>query len=157
MADPFSLVTNIVSLLDVSVRLYNYLKKVKAGAAAIEQDINALLHEIELLQTITRSIYDTFQADLTLAFTPSSKDENVIKNLWQQTAHILRDCQAPVVALEDIVQHVFGKGGLGVSSKPDSIFRFLRKDSRQLEFVKAREKLNSSHRLLEINLTAINM
>jgi hypothetical protein len=52
MADPVSFVAAGVGIADVGFRIVQHLKAVKASADALEEDIEALIAEIESLATV---------------------------------------------------------------------------------------------------------
>jgi len=52
MADPFSIITSTVGLLDVCYRVGSYLGDVKNAAKTIEKDLEGLREEIAALHSI---------------------------------------------------------------------------------------------------------
>ena len=154
MADPFSIVASTISIVDVGVRVVQFLVEVKQGSDTIDDELDKLIGEINSLNAVSNLIRENFQKDITGGYDASSKEQEASAALWREAGNALRDCDRTLGELESIVQKIVGDGK---SSTVDKLRRYFRKLSKQDDFVQLWQRLNKSHHLLQIMLTAINM
>lgn len=156
MADPFSIIAGSAGLLDVCWRVFTYLKNVQAAAARVEEEITALLHEIEALILVNESIKDVFAAELKGSAGASVADPARLENLWRNTGRILEDCRATVEKLEELVKTIIGKEGSKVG-RFDGFRKQARKQSKDEDFLQLRRQLTNYQGALQLLLTALNL
>ncbi|KAI4176500.1 MAG: hypothetical protein LQ346_007884 [Caloplaca aetnensis] len=157
MADPFSIVAGTVGLLDVCFRIGNYLYDAKKGANRVDEGIEALSHQIEAIQSVTRSIKNVFDNDL--AYTPDTLPNNFngIQSLWAEVAENVTSCQATLAELFALLKLIVGKEHATVLSKLDGLRRYLRKQAKEDEFGALRHRLSDYHHALQTLLTSVNI
>ena len=158
MADPFSILTGTVGLLDVCWRTVKYFRDVQVAAGKVEEEIATLSREIEALISVNSAIHDIFSAQLQRPQTPpSTVDPTYHENLWRNTAGLLRDCRAIIEKLECLVKDIIGKEGPRVAGKLDGFKKQLRRQSKDDDFAHLRQQLANSQGGLQLLLTALNM
>ena len=151
--DPFSVAVGIVSLLDVSFKVVNYLKHIEESARKIEDDITVLISELNSLIIVTNSIDDLWQSNQDTILQESDR----VKRLWEQIGGLLKDCQHTVGDLLELLVQVIGKHGPGASSLMDGFKKVLRKDSKDKEFENVRNHMTSFLAGLQMLLTALSV
>ena len=157
MADPFSALASTVGLLDVCFRVGNYLYDVKVGADKVDEEIEALSHQVEAIKSVTQSIKRVFEDDLARATDTVSKDQDGIQSLWEEIGKNVQSCQATLVKLFALIKLIVGNESPKILSKLDGLRKFLRKQSKEEEFGKLRRQLNDYHHSLQTLLTSVNM
>ncbi|MCJ1268890.1 hypothetical protein MMC22_008778 [Lobaria immixta] len=157
MADPFSVIAGTAGLLDVCFRIFKYLKKTQAGAAKIEDDITALLREIEALIAVNLSIKTVFVTELKPGPEPFAADSARVEVLWRNIGNNLQDCQALVEQLEALVREIIGKDGPKVVGKYDGFKKQMRKQSKNEDFHQVRLQLANHQSALQLLLSALNL
>lgn len=157
MADPFSIVVGTVNLLDVCFRVGKYIYDVKVGTDEVNEEIEALSHQVEAIISITQSIKGVFEDDLAHATDSISKKRDGIQSLWEEVGNNVLSCQATLVKLLALLKLIVGKESPRVLSKLDGLRKFLRKQSKEAEFGMLRQQLRDYHQSLQILLTAVNM
>lgn len=157
MGDPFSIIVGTAGLLDVSWRVVSYLKDLHGAAANVEDDIAALLHEIEALISVNEAIKDIFSADLQLLPDLNSASSSRLGNLWEAIGRILQDCRATIEKLEIVVKEIAGKEGPRVIGKVDGFRKQLRRQSKNEDLAQFRLQLTNYHGALQVLLTALNV
>lgn len=157
MADPFSILAGTAGLLDVSWRVASYLKDLHGAAAKVEDDIAALLHEIEALISVNEAIKDIFSADLQPRPDLDSASSTGLGKLWEGIGRILQDCRATIEKLEIVVKDIIGKEGPRVTGKVDGFRKQMRKQSKNEELAQFRLQLANYHGALQVLLTALNV
>ena len=154
MADPFSIAVGTVGLLDVGWRLVSYLRDVQAGAATVENDLQALQQELEALCLVNESIRDIFTVELQQNPAISTVDP---KRLWRNTGRLLQDCRTVVDTLETLLREIIGAEGPKIFRKFDAFRKQLRKQKRAEEFNHLREQLDTLQGALQLLLTSLNL
>lgn len=159
MADPFSILSGTVGIIDVTSRFVQYMRATGAAAVHVNEDLRTLLHEFETLSSVAKSIQD-LQPPAASEIEP----DHPLKNLRYRTGKILIDCRQTLERLEKLVQDVLGEHN---SKKPLSeqhrfvqrlnSFRVqLRKQKQDGEFSKLRGQLNTCQSALQLCLQVIN-
>lgn len=156
MADPFSVIAGTAGLLDVCFRIFTYLKETQVGAARIEDDIAALMREIEGLIAVNQSIKTVFETELKPGPEPFAADARV-EGLWRNIGNNLQDCQTLVQRLEALVRGIIGKGGPKVVGKIDGFKKQMRKQSKNEDFHQVRLQLANHQSALQLLLSALNL
>lgn len=157
MGDPFSIIAGTVSIADVCFRIARYLKDVQAAAASVEEEIAALLHEVEALVTINQSIQKAFEVEISGSSKLSLAKIEHVENLWKHTGKSLRDCQGIVEKLEILMKEIYGKTGPKVAGKIDGLSKQSRKRSKDAELRQFRDQLSTYQSGLQVLLTAISL
>jgi hypothetical protein len=151
MAEPFSILAAAVGVSDVCWRIAKYLKDVRAAAATVQDDIDALIREVEALGAVNESIDRAFKADIS---TLKSTD---LGTLWQHTGKTLKDCRTVIDNLERLVKDIYGKTGPKVVGKIDGLSKQSRSREKKAELFQIRDQLSTYQSQLQILLAGINM
>jgi len=158
MADPFSIVVGTAGLLDVSWRVFKYLKDVREGTASVEEEIAALSHEIETLISVNESLEDLWASEGRLTFENTTAHVSRVERIWRNTGTILADCRATVQKLEVVLKKITGKKkGHKVAGTLDGIRKQLRKQSKSRELVEIRQRLTTFQNGLQTSLMTLNL
>ena len=158
MADPFSIFSGTVGVIDVTSRFVQYMVTTGAAAGHVNEDLRTLLQEFETLSSVAKSIQD-LQLPAASEFEPDP-----LKNLRCSTGKILIDCRQTLERLEKLVYDVLGEHN---PTKPLSEqhrfvkrlnnFRVqLRKQKRDGKFSRLRERLVTCQSALQLSLQSIN-
>lgn len=157
MADPFSIISGSVAIIDVCFCVFKYLKETKAGAERIEEEITALLREIEALITVNESIKNVFTTELKPCPGPLATDSAHVDSLWRNIGSNLQGCRPLVERIEIVVKEIVGKKGPRVVGKLDGFGKQIRKQSKNEELNQLRLQLTSYQNALQILLSALTM
>jgi Txe/YoeB family toxin of Txe-Axe toxin-antitoxin module len=157
MTDPFSIIVGTAGLLDISVRVVKFLKKVQASDAKVEKSIAMLLHEIEALLLVNKTLEDFWTAKGKASLPTGLSDPNYVHDLWRNAGIILADCKNTVEKLEVLVKSIIGTVGIKVTGKIDSIKKQLRKESKEGDLEQLRRGLSRDQNILQLLLTALNL
>lgn len=156
--DPFSIIVGTVGLIDVCTRFGTYLRDVHAGAAQIEDEISALLRELDALKSVNETIkasYKEFQG----SYSHEAAVPKQAANLWHNINSSLQDCRRLVEDLEQLVKAIIHKensdSGFRLGSKFDSFRKQLRKQFREGDFDKLYSRLNKFHNTLQLMLDLV--
>ena len=158
MADPLSVLASTASLVDICIRLVNYLRDVEKAVSTINEDIASLIREIEALNVISKSLQDAFKNKIS----DDSDGEEDVKDeqneeSWKHVRRTLENCQVVAEKLEAIVKEMYGKSGPSVSGLRDSIGKAHRKRSRDGDVRQCRDQLATYQNVLQILLAFINI
>ncbi len=157
MAEPFSIIAGTFGIADLCWRVIDYLRKVQSAAGRVEDEIVALLHEVEALVTVNESIERVWATERGRSPRKSLSDSGRVDSLWRNAGTILQDCRATLERLESLVTEVIGKDGPKVTGKLDGIKKQLRKQTKAEEFNQVRHQLASYQSSLQVLLTALNL
>lgn len=156
MADPFSIIAGTTGIIDVCVRVTNYLRDVNAATDRIEQDLLNFLDEFAGLEAVNKSIRDTW-IDHHKKINPKAPDEHLHQTLWKNLDHALRDCNDSVARFGTQLMEIIGKDGHLVTSKLDGVKKVLRKQSKEKVIVEVRQQVTSHRDNLQVLLLLLNL
>jgi len=155
MADPLSIIASTASIADICVRLASYLRNVQKATETIEDDIAALIHEVEALDAITISVQKSFKDDI---FTNAgSEDPEKENHLWKHVRQTLSNCKSTTEGLETIVVELYGKTGPAVTGFRDAVIKSHRRKNKEGDLRNCRDQLATYQNVLQILLASINM
>jgi len=157
MADPFSIIAGTVNLLDVCFRIGENLYDIKVGTDKVDEEIEALSHQVEVIKSVIQSIKSVFEDDLPHATETVSKKRGGIQSLWEEIGQNVEGCQATLVKLFALIKFIVGKESPKVFSKLDGPRKFLRKQSKEEEFGMLRQQLSDYHQSLQTLLISVDM
>lgn len=155
MADPFSVIAGTAGLLDVCFRIVKYLKETQAGAERIEEEITALLREVEALITVNESITGIFVTELKPSPELFATGSDRIDGIWRNIGSTLQDCSFLIERLEVLVREIIGKEGPKGVGKLDGFKKQMRKQSKNEEFHQLRLRLANHQSALQVSLSAL--
>jgi len=99
--DPFSIVVGVGSLIQMSLLLGKYLKDVYESGASFEGEIGSLLHGIEDLESLNKSIEHLHRAETGMYYTSGhSEPPPQDLEIWQITVKSLKACSETVERLQ---------------------------------------------------------
>ena len=157
MADPLSIIAGTTGIIDVCVRLVNYLRDVNSAAGKIEQDLIALQAEFVSLQAVNNAIHDTWLENHKTLDPKTLADHPLVEKQWQDLKHALGGCNSTILRLGTLIEETVGKEGLPVSSKLDGIKKVLRKQSKDKEILEIRQQVMCHRDNLQVLLQALNL
>lgn len=157
MADPFSIIAGTAGLLDVCFRIFKYLKETQAASERIEEEITALLREIEALINVNESIKTVFVTELKPRPGSSTTDSARVEGLWRNIGSNLQNCRALVERLEIWVKEIVGKEGPKIVRKLDGFRKQMRKQSKNEDFQQLRLQIANHQCALQILLSALTL
>ena len=157
MADPLSIIASTTGIIDVCVRLANYLRDVNSAAGKIEQDLLALQAEFISLQAVNNAIHDTWLENYKTPDLKTLVDHPLVEKQWQDLKHALSGCSSTVLRLGTLIEEVVGKDGIPVSSKLDGIKKVLRKQSKDKDILEIRHQVMCHRDNLQVLLQALNL
>lgn len=126
MADPFSIATGVVALLQVSGKVVGELKKLHDGAAVVQSTIAQLQHDVESLQMVLESMRKAFE------YITAEQSTGHIGSLWDGVARSVVDGKQGLEQLHSLVAEM----------NRDS--RFLDEYRKQLRLMRSEEKISRS-------------
>lgn len=156
MADPFSIVAGTAGIIDVCVRIANYLRDINAAASRIEQELFILLEEFVALESVNSSIRDTWLEHHKTG-DRGPPDEPLLKTQWQDLDHALQGCHNLMLKFGALIQGIIGKDGPFVTSKLGGIKKVLRKQSKEKAIFEIRQQVMSHRDNLQVLLLALNL
>ena len=155
--DPFSIVLGVGSLIQMSLELAKYLKDVYEAVASFEGDIESLLHEIQNIESVNKSIEHLHRTEVG----PYAHDQPELSHqdleVWQNTAKTLQDCSRTVQKLQHVLESITGKHGTKVTGWRDGIKKQLKKQSKDGEIKPLQQKLSIHRESLSVSLTLLNL
>ena len=158
MAEPFSIITATVGVIDVCCRFGSYLRDVQAGAAQIEDDIEILSRDIEALRVVNETIRDSYK-ELSSHLGSGIESSKHVERLWRNVSSNLGNCQLVLEELEILVRAVVGKVAPEDESKIMRKFggfrKQLRKQSRESDFNKLQGRLTTYYNTIQLMLDLI--
>ena len=158
MAEPFSVITATAGVIDVCWRFGSYLRKVQAGAAVVEDDIETLSRDIESLRVVNETVRDSYKesSDYLDSKIESSKH---VESLWRNVSSNLENCRQVVEELEGLIKAVVGKEELNneskIMKKVGAFRKQLRKQSREGDFDKLQGRLTTYYNTIQLMLDLI--
>jgi len=155
--DPFSIITGVVGLLDVTWRVAKYLRDVQEAAGLVEGEIAALLGEIQGLESVNKSIKYLHEIEVSSFPEGALELPDRDQEIWRNTAYNLRECQRSVEKLEDVLDTIAGKHGDRVIGWRDGIRKQLRKESKDGELNSLRLRISVHRQSLHISLTMLDL
>ena len=156
--DPFSIIIGTVSLLDVCTRFGAYLRDLHTGAAQIEDEISALLRELDALKSVNETIKASYN-DFQRSYSHEAAVPKQAANLWHNINSSLQDCRRLVEDLEQLVKAIIHRekqdSAFRLANKFESFRKQLRKQSRERDFDKLYGRLNTFHNTLQLMLDLV--
>ena len=155
MADPFSIIVGTVSLIDCCWRFGNYIKDVQTGAAQIDDEIVALLREVEAVRIVNEKVKANYMRFSTLSVVVET-GPNHLKDFWRDISSNVHECRLIVEQLEALVEGIVGKnraeGDSRLLRKLDGFRKQLRKESKEAAFFRFKDRLAFFHRNMQLLL-----
>lgn len=151
IADPLSIVTSTVGLVDISIRVIKFINTTKKGIDTIDEDLRQLVTEVERLKYASELIQKAFEDDMKEGGTvPKGSTDNI----WSAASFALIDCRAALKRLNSLLEQIKGEDG---SSTFDRLRRHFTKLSKDEDFSQLRQRLDRGYQVLQLSLAALNM
>lgn len=151
MADPYSIITGTVGLVDVCIKLVKFIHKTRRGIHAIDEELRQLVTDIESLQHAGELIRKAFEKDMANAGTGKKTDTD---GIWSGVSCALKDSEAALIQLDSLLEQAKGEEG---SSTLDRLKRHFKKLSKDGDFEQLRQRLDQGRQTLQMFLTALSM
>lgn len=164
MADPFSIVTGVLTISEVTARVGKYVKAVHRSAQQIDTQIELLRREIESF----RSIYLALETLCTAATEPptsatplsgpmSDTSISEMAILWQRAADQVEIGQGIIESLEAIMIRIVGPEISGDWQKFEKVRKATRMVSQEKQYQKLLLRLRHIKDVLNITFTALEL
>ena len=157
MAEPFSILAGGIAVAEVCWRVAKYLKDVRTAAVTVQNDIDALIREVEALGTINESIGRAFETEISRSSNLSPLKSTHLEKLWKHTGQSLADCRTAIENLEGLVKDIYGKTGPKVVGKIDGLGKQSRNREKKAQLSQIRNQLSTYQSQLQILLSGINV
>lgn len=158
MADPFSIITSTVGLLDVCYRVGSYLGDVKNAARTIEKDLDGLREEIAALHSINTLIQELEEKTEKAGLVSSLDQEPELRRIWNNIGENARGCKEVIESLEDEVKRIMGKNEQAKpTGKIDGIRKTMKMQSADSRLARFHHSLSKYHQSSQMSLTALDM
>ncbi|KAK7946018.1 uncharacterized protein PG986_010339 [Apiospora aurea] len=145
--DPLSITASVITLVDASAKVYQFLQSVRHADAQYA----ALCNDLNILTGLLRSISKTFQDCRGNRLALAAIDHTV----WDQSRIAINDCQKTIDELSSLV------GRVGGVARGDSVFRKARMTTKMRrhaeEAASFRDKIQVSTVALQTFLQIINV
>lgn len=151
MIDPVSILAAGFSIVDVTLRVINYLKDIKAATDTIDDDIEGLIDEVTALMTVHEQLEQVYLKNIN-----DDALEEKEKILWVKLAQTLKGGRNLTQKLDVAIRKFYGEN-LIVTGRRDALFKQYRKRSRNGIISGLRSQINTYHGALNIWLANISM
>lgn len=145
MADPFSIATGVVGLLDVTARLIKYIWEIQRGFGTIDMELQGLAQELESLERVGQHMkqycrdhgspqpspnsISSLSSDFSGQTLAAGKAVNIASTLEQTS----ENCKHVVVRLRTLIEEIYGKSGSTTKGFRDVVAKTIRNKARQSE------------------------
>ena len=90
MADPLSIIASTAGLIDLSVKLAQFVRDTKKGTDVVNKDLEQLAKDIDSVNNNTKVIRDAFDRHMTQTGFTVTHDARA----WREVAAALQSCHA---------------------------------------------------------------
>lgn len=159
MAEVFAIVSAAAGLLDVTVRLVNYVKILKRGSATILEDLEALEQEVSMFEQVCTAINVALNSRVSKSqkLGPGQKDHDysgeALGPMWAGVARMMKQCRITVekiyATLTDICEEPT------FSKHVATLAKVHRKRSKEEDLRRCRSDLVMYHGSIQLILTII--
>ncbi|KAI0452855.1 tetratricopeptide repeat domain-containing protein [Xylaria acuta] len=162
MAELFSLVSAAAGLLDVTLRLVNYARELKRGAATIQKELDSLIEEACALEQVCNAVNYTYNRNVlnTQEKEPhqSSHDQsnNGTRVIWEGLNGMMSHCRVIVETLYEILREICQPSQQSLSRHTAVLKTVRKKQSKEEQLRECRRQLFIYHSSMQILLTIIN-
>lgn len=151
MADPFSILTGTIGLVEVAVKVVKFIDETKKGVDSVDGDLRDLATEIKDLELTSNVIHNAFKKDM--------QDGNITQDdpaaeSWSAVSSTLMDCKIVLARMAAALVRVMGESG---SSRRDRFKRHFRRLAQDEEMSDLRQRLDKGHQRLQLLLSTLNM
>lgn len=151
--DAVSLGISAASVVDLSVKLVQFLYRTKKGTESVDDDLQGLIDDIENLTRVTGLVSKAFKDNSKQSDAAIKTDDDIL-SIRRTASSTLKDCADALAMMESIVEKVKGEDG---SSRFDRLRRHFRRLSKEEDFLRCRERLSNGYQALQMSLTMLDM
>src|SRR4051812_44895423 len=105
MADPFSILTGAVGLVEVAVKIVKFIDETKKGVDSVDEDLRDLATEIKDLERTGNLIQNAFKKDMKDGNT--TQDDPAAES-WLAVSSTLMDCKIALARMTAALVRVVG-------------------------------------------------
>lgn len=162
--DPFGTAGAAIGVVDVCVRLANYVRQIQKDAASIQRELTALDDEIDDLARLCQTL-EAASAHAPPPSTPQlpdTKETTANSDLWKRVSVTFKSCQYVLSHMGGLLQEIYGEKPDDEALRSrlarhlDNLKKVHRKRSREEELQDARKRLDSNMSTLQFLFTAIS-
>lgn len=160
MADPFSVATGALTVVDVCVRVGKYLRSVSKAAKNSENDIEALEREISNFSSVYTAIRQICATNASQRQLPSRSPSGLDdpgNALLARAADLVQEGLSLVQKLRDHLLYILGSETSTKFQQIDSLRKGVRLLSKDSEYTKLRQRFTNLNLELNTMLTAIDL
>ena len=160
MADPFSIATGALTVVDVCIRVVKYVRSVSRAAKYTDNDIEALEREINNFSSVYAAIRQICATNASQRQQPSRNPSGLDdpgNALLTRAADLVREGHSLVQKLRDLLLDVLGTETSNKFQQIDSLRKGIRLLSKDSEYTKLRQRFTSLNLELNTMLTAIDL
>lgn len=151
MADPFSILTGTVGLVEAAAKVVKFINDTKKGVDSVDEDLRDLATEIKDLERTSHVIHHAFEKDMNNG---NTMQDDPAAESWSAVSSTLMDCKIVLARMAAALERVMGESG---SSKRDRFKRHFRKLAQDEEMSDLRPRLDKGHQRLQLLLSTLNM
>ncbi len=151
MADPLSIAASTLAVVHVAKKAVGFIWEAQKGTKNIDKDLETLVGDIKSVQSLCEQVSKTFDDDVAEDSNVPTKDEEAGRKLWRETSGTLKDCEAILEDLGEVVKKI--------TRRHDSsqLTKYLKKRSKDDELGQLWERLKKKRDTLQIQLTLLQM
>ncbi|KAJ5316926.1 hypothetical protein N7508_001434 [Penicillium antarcticum] len=155
--DPLSITAGAIGIADVCLRVVIFLKDIPGAVAAVQQEINALISEVESLRAVLASVEATFNGDIGSPARLSLLKATNLEDLSRKFRTSIEDCYDLATRLEQMTKKVYGKSGSTVIGKVDGLRKEFRRRDKDADLGRLRIELSAEKHNLTLLLNGISL
>jgi hypothetical protein len=103
MADPFSIITGAITVVEVSFRVVRHLHRLRQDLIGIASELDGLAEELETIRDLCGVVQSTFVA---------RADDASKSDLWRHLGRALENCRGVLTQLDYVVSIIERPSGL---------------------------------------------
>jgi chromosome segregation ATPase len=172
MADPFSIFSGTVGVLDVFFRSGQYLNSLRNAITTLDADLASLRDEIDSIQVTIESLKDFYTAHESFPSQSTPDVRRHVEKLWENVRNNLKDIDELVPKMENLLRKfTHGKEDKFENDTIDEsklakkerfqmlqgIKKTIKMQIKEGEFNKFRQDLKSRHEYLQTTLIALTL
>lgn len=160
MAEPFSLASGALGVIDICTRVAKYLRSVRKTAKTLDSEIETLEHEIAKFQNVFQALEHLCKVSTGLgqhSFSSTAGQEDPCDALWAQALDLVKEGKGLVERFRALLQAVVGDDPLAKSHKLDDYRKAVKFLSKDAEFAQLRRRFGNINMELNTMLCAIDL
>jgi hypothetical protein len=155
--DPLSITAGAIGIADVCLRVVLFLKDIPGTVAAVQQEINVLIAEVESLRVVLGAVEGTFKGAQGSPGRMTLLKATNLEDLSKEFCSSINACSDLTTRLEDVTKRIYGKSGFKVTGKIDGLKKELRRRDKDSDLGRLRMELSAEKHNLTLLLDGINL